>query len=726
MLCTPKCLAGPLLVVFCLLPSSAQVSAPRQGNLASSNNIITVEAGSAAPKLLQLSLNGATLQNQAAETLIDHVEVRGEQRSIRWTFNPGLSSFDEHSIRVVYDAISPSLRLSWEWQVRSGFGPIEHTIRIQNLGKDEVWLPLQPSFRYDWRISTHDPLERFWVEKGAGTPSTEGTHLNDLHDGDRWVGTSSTYAHPIGPQPREMIPYLLVEQKAGERFGWYIGIEFSGRTHITVQRAGESVIGEAGLNPDPGAFRTRLTAGATFETPTVFLGAVEGGPDAAGNLLRRWVRQVLNNPITVSNPSYPLLVNNTWGSGMKINESEAHSMILEAAQLGLEMFHVDAGWFRDVGDWRSNDHFPHGIAATADFAHQSGLKFGLWTDWTQAGSSKSPGALDIYNPETRDWLTVDPPTGWQHRADFKGITTDIGLPATANWARQELERIVNDYHLDMLEHDGYLVAQGSTRVDHPAAPPGTMVRIYDDQQFLWVESSNSADVSYHATQAYYNIYAQLRREHPGLMFEACNDGGRMVDFGTAAHVDYFSITDTYDPLSNRRAFFDASYVLPPAMLESYVETWPTPHIENFRYMLRSGLMGWFSLMLDSTSWTEEQHRVAKEEFSLYKAQLRPLIRTADLYHVSKRPNGVDWDGIEYFDPKLGRGVVYAFRGSIWNESSRRFLLQGLDPTRSYRIHFHDHPDAADAVLTGESLMKQGVEVSLQSPLSSELVFINAI
>ena len=74
---------------------------------------------------------------------------------------------------------------------------------------------------------------------------------------------------------------------------------------------------------------------------------------------------------------------------------------------------------------------------------------------------------------------------------------------------------------------------------------------------------NSTDVSYHAVRAYYDIYEQLRREHPGLLFEICNDGGRMVDFGSAAHGDYFSITDTYDPLSNRRAFYDTSYMLAP-------------------------------------------------------------------------------------------------------------------------------------------------------------------
>jgi len=156
----------------------------------------------------------------------------------------------------------------------------------------------------------------------------------------------------------------------------------------------------------------------------------------------------------------------------------------------------------------------------------------------------------------------------------------------------------------MLEHDGYLVAKGCDATDHPHAPPDPQNRCtYRDAGFFFTQSSNSTDVSYHAVRAYYEIQSTLRRQHPGLLLEICNDGGRMIDFGSAAHGDYFSITDTYDPLSNRRAFYDASFALPPAMLEAYVERWSTPNINNFRYMLRSGMMGWLSIMIDTTSCT---------------------------------------------------------------------------------------------------------------------------
>jgi alpha-galactosidase len=196
---------------------------------------------------------------------------------------------------------------------------------------------------------------------------------------------------------------------------------------------------------------------------------------------------------------------------------------------------------------------------------------------------------------------------------------------------------------------------------------------------VWVDGSNSTDVSYHATRAYYQVYERLRARHPQLLLELCNDGGRMVDFDSAAHRDYFSITDTYDPLSNRRAFYDASHVLPPAMLESYVAEWQAARIENFRYLLRSGMLSWFPLMLGTSHWSPRQRADARVQIALYRSALRPLIREADLCHVSNRPDGVHWDGIEYYWARLGRGVLYAFRGSAPEQPTHRFRLLGLVP-----------------------------------------------
>jgi hypothetical protein len=698
-----------------------------QGEIATAETSILVVAGEHAPRLGKLALRGAAVwTNRRDEMLPDRVEADGRSLPVVWRLDRTASRFEPKDIQVVYVADSVQLKLLSWWRARADQGPIEHGVSIQNLGKEPMWLSLLPSLSFDWQIDPKSSLQRFWVEKGADIPSSQGTHLDALAEGDTWEGSSSTYAIPKPGRPREMIPYLLVDEPALAQRGWYVGIEFSGRTRITLTRAGASLRGEAGLDPHPGPYRTRVPPGGTFETPTIFIGAFGGGPDGAGNILRRWVRAVLNNPHTLANPSYPLLVNNSWGSGMAVDEALARRMIEQSAQLGLEMFHLDAGWFRDVGDWQPNLKFPHGIATVADFAHRYGLKFGLWLDWSQAGTSSESGALNVHDSAISDWLIADPPAGWKHNEPFKGITIDLGVPSARAWAQRELERIVSDYHLDMLEHDGYLVAQGSSRTDHPAAPPDpASSRTYEDSGFLWVEGSNSTDVSYHATQGYYAIYRQLRLRFPNLLLEVCNDGGRMVDFGSAAHGDYFSMTDAYDPLSNRRAFYDASYVLPPAMLEAYVEHYPAPRIENFRYMLRSGMLGWFSLMLDTGQWTAAQREAAQREFALYKSALRPLIREADLYHVADRPDGVHWDGMEYYSARLRRGVLYAFRGSASDLPTHRFRLAGLNRGSRYRLNFQDDP-AANREIKGESLMQMGIDVRLALPLSSELIFFEEV
>lgn len=716
-------LSSLIFLSFLLCPSMCgQISA----RLQTSETQIQLKATPANPVLEMLAVPGETeWNNDASETLIPFVEIAGEQYPCHWLFNSEASHSNGQEVSFVYDSVSPHLRLTWTWQARQSYGPTEHQIRIQNLDDREIWIPMQDSLSLNFRAAGNIPLEHFFVEKGANTPSPVGTHRASLSDGYSWTGTSSTYGDLSDSEPREIIPWSLVQRDDVSREGWYAGIEFSGRTRISLQRAKDSLRAVFGLNPDPVPFRTRLLPGEAFATPVVFLGGFRQGPDGAGNILRQWVRNTLGNPLTWKQPNYPLVVNNSWGGGMAVDEQVADRMIRDDASLGVEMFHVDAGWFRGVGDWYPNPKkFPRGLAVIADEAHKYGMKFGLWVDWTQAGLSSEPGALNARDPKVRDWMVTDVPKDWTPEP-FKGQTIDLGVPEAKLWAQHELERIVSDYHLDMLEHDGYLVAHGCDRTDHPHAAPDPLNEcIYKSWGSYWVDSSNSTDVSYHAVRAYYDIYSKLRRDHPGLLFEICDDGGRMIDFGSASHGDYFSITDTYDPISNRRAFYDTSYVLPPAMLESYVEKWPTPRIENFRYMLRSGMMGWLTIMIDTSSWTEAQHEAAKQEIEVYKSELRPLIRDASLYHVSSRPDGIHWDGMEYWDSHLQKGVLYAFHGTTEKEESHIFRLEGLNPTEYYRLRFHDH-SSPDKKVSGKELISRGLKVVLPLPNSSELIFLDA-
>jgi len=708
-------------LLTCVITGVA-AGAPIRAHLRTQQTSITLEASADSPRLTMLQSDaGQKWINGEQESLLPFVWQNGKRVPLRWTLDPAASHSDTRIVRFVYNGRPVPLRLTWSWQVRADIGPIEHRIRIQNLSHGEIWIPMQESFRFAWQVASNENLREMYIDKGAGEPTKIGTHDVDVPVGYQWKGMSSTYA--IDAPPREIIPWMMVEQQQTEA-GWYAGIEFSGRTRMTLQRNAERLYGEIGLNPEPGPFRTRLEPQETFETPTIFLGACTGGADGLGNVLRPWVRTVLMNPVTWKNPDFPMLVNNSWGSGMEVNETIAKRMIRDSAELGLEMFHLDAGWFLGVGDWTPDPKkFANGLAVISDYAHAHGLKFGLWVNWAEAGVDTNPGALNVFNPSTRDWLVADVPANWKPDP-FVGRTVDLGVPAVREYAEREVQRIVRDDRLDMLEHDGYVVAKSCVRTDHPHAPGAYASTVLKEVSGVDLPiQASSTDVSYHSVRSYYDIYSQLRRTHPDLLLEICDNGGRMVDFGSAAHGDYFSITDSYDPLSNRQAFFDASHVLPAAMLEDYEMKWPTPRIENFLYMLRSGMMGWTTIMQDTTAWTAQQHAVAKEEFATYKKYLRPLIRNADLYHISPRPDGVHWDGMEYFHPADGQGVVYAFRGSVAAENSHTFHLRGLSAAKYYQLQFHDHTNP-DRIVSGRDLMQKGLPVHLSLPISSELIFLH--
>jgi alpha-galactosidase len=266
-----------------------------------------------------------------------------------------------------------------------------------------------------------------------------------------------------------------------------------------------------------------------------------------------------------------------------------------------------------------------------------------------------------------------------------------------------LRRIVKDYKLDLLEHDQAMIVDRCTRIDH-------------------LHTESRADVSFRAAQAYYSVYDRLREENPNLLFENCVNGGRMVDFGALRRAHYVSITDTYDPLSNRRAFYDASYLLPPAMCECYIENHPEPTIPKFVAMLRSGMMGWCTIMTDTSRWTADQHAAAKRQFELYKTTLRPLINHANLYHLTQRPDGVAWDGIEYWDPASGSGVVYVFRGST-PEQEYRFVLQGI-PAETHCTLTSENGSLAPLEATGKTLCGIGLTPRLPEDQTSDFIFLH--
>src|SRR6185437_7849561 len=256
------------LVCLCALHAccaSAQVTS----KLRTEQTSIELQPLASAPKLVRLALaGGISWRNDAPETPIGSAEVEGKLTKLLWKFNSQASSADAQNVGFAEQRLNPHRHHVWEWKAPVASGPIEHSRHIENLDTREIWIPLQDSFMFSLAADSNAGLKHFYIDKGAGTPSAIGTHESALPVGYRWSGASSTYAHSSGNQPYEIIPWFAVQNANDSQIGWYVGIEFSGRTRLSLERTSKSLRGAVGLNPEPGPFRTRLKPHDTFDTPT--------------------------------------------------------------------------------------------------------------------------------------------------------------------------------------------------------------------------------------------------------------------------------------------------------------------------------------------------------------------------------------------------------------------------------------------------------------------------
>jgi alpha-galactosidase len=639
--------------------------------------------------------------------------VDGRPVTLTWRY-AGSTVVDGVPRRHIFSFVCTTfpLELKSIWSVGTGPGPIEHAISILNRGQQVVTLPLQTSLMFSALMPAQHRCEHWWVEKGANQPTPTGTHKTLMSGTYTADLVSLPYARD-GANERDPIPWTAIQDiDAGE--GWYAGVEFSGRVHIGLHAGaaanGRNLTFEAGLLPEEEntpAYRTRVLPGATFETPTVFVGCYRGDVDMGANHLHRWLDTALR-PST-HDPDFPLLISEIGALQTPFDAARVRAQTDDAVTLGLEMIQLDAGWYRSVGDWLPDvGRFPDGLAPLADNAHHKGLKIGLSVGWTQGGrargSSGEPAPLSVDDSTMQDWFAHDYPAVWKPTA-FVGADVCLGDPRAVKWCRDALERIVREDRVDLLECDQPMMVDACTRADH-------------------LHTDSATDIAYQAAIGFNQVYDGLRARNPALLLSDSVHGGHTVDYGIVRRTHSINITAAVDPVANRRAFYDASYALPPAMCQCRVADLPGTTVDDLRYALRSAMMGGCTVVCDTLHWTTEQRETARRQFTVYKSSLRPLIAGGDLYHIASRPDGVEWDGIEYFEPRTGRGVVFAFRGT-GEAKMHRFVCKGLDRDARYQVRFEDGTGAT-LVHTGAELMNTGIEVRLSAPQTSELIYLERV
>ncbi len=599
------------------------------------------------------------ISNPTRFEFLSEVDIGGESQQLQWKFVDAQVDDDDGQILALrFSCDDPLLEAVCEWHAGQGPGPIHQSMHIKNRSQQSITIPEQPTF--DWDVTGATAMWCFHSD--GGTPDAVGVYRHPL-TGDQTHSRYTVRTVPTG----EFIPYVVLD--ADERHGVYLGLEWSycrieavllagGETPTVRVRAGEFV-----------GRRMELAAGESFEVRPGFLGAYAGDLDDAGNRLRRWLFRYCVPDILRQDPSYPKVQWNAFGATGKTPgswdpvESKYYPLIDDIAPLGFEEVMIDVAWWQgnepdsDQADW------PSGMKKAADYAHQKGLRFGLY--WT-------------------DDLDMASPAGRRQRAD-------------------RVTRLFREYDADMWRSD-------------------------------WTRGE-VIGASYAATRGFYEMVDTLAQQIPGFQWENCCGGGRIKDFGAMRRAVKIFNSDTYSALHVRQAFYDSSYAFHPIQIEGHLGSvdgrYRPAGVAGIRYAFRSTSMGAPEWFLDapnggngSEPWTQQEKDALKDCVDTYKAKIRPLVREANLYHIFPRGDGRHWDGIEYYDPAAGKGVVYLFQPSA-ETASGVVRFKGLDPKGMYRLTFQDgtHPPV---VKPAADLLDQGVPTSLPGDEVSELIFFELL
>jgi alpha-galactosidase len=315
---------------------------------------------------------------------------------------------------------------------------------------------------------------------------------------------------PGGRSSDKDMPLAIAHLGSGEdAVGFWYGLEWSGQWYMTLNtEGGKGVYAEAGVPIS----KLRLEPGEELEFPAFHCGVFRGDATVGTNALRQYIYQKLQ-PDYMGERPYPRVSYDHWfGLYDDVNEAVLKPQVDRAAQIGVEYWTLDAGWFggfySQTGNWDTTDagKFPQGLEGLSDYVRAQGMKMGLWFECERAfpGSWAAReyrelffeplhegGALhlNLARRDAQDWF-IEVVSGWISRLGLK-------------WSRF-------DYNID-------------------PAP-------------YWQAADPTGKIQFAYVQGLYRVLDELRARHPDWMLENCASGGRRTDLGTLArsHTNWFS------------------------------------------------------------------------------------------------------------------------------------------------------------------------------------------
>lgn len=401
-------------------------------------------------------------------------------------------------------------------------------------------------------------------------------------------------------------PYLFVEEAGGV---WrFYAVCWPGNWRFTLTEAGEAL-----FSMDGDMLRGTLPPGERLPLPPVLCARCAGGRERLCQDVRDYLRQNL----PPSRMDCGLVSWNHWWryEDAEITEDIVLANAQVAAELGINLIVLDAGWFGDAereahwtrqrGDWEQVNlrRFPHGLPWLAERIHGLGLRFGLWMEPEGMGAESH---LRGRHPE------------WEALRDGEPLPEPylcLGAEGAAEHLYAHMARLVRATRADWVKLDFNVnPGMGCNRGDH-GHDPGLGL--------------------YRHLRAYLSLLDCLREEFPDLVVENCSSGGMRMDLASLAHTDVCFLSDPDETDHSLQVFLSLNF-LPPERLLHWAWSQTRVYPDGSRVFpsmpegaLASALAGAmlhpFGLSRDLTALTATERELIRRAVAAYRRELAPMI-----------------------------------------------------------------------------------------------------
>jgi alpha-galactosidase len=491
--------------------------------------------------------------------------------------------------------------------------------------------------------------------------------------------------HLRGRTSHEHPPLLFAGSTGfGEWAGevWGVHVAWSGNHTMLAERLadGRRYV-QAGELLHPG--EVVLDPGESYATPSVIGVHSDTGLTAATWGFHRAVRSSPAHP----NTPRPVLLN-TWEAVYFDHDIERlRELAAVAAEVGIERFVLDDGWFgsrRDdtsgLGDWWvSPNVYPDGLGPLIEYVAGLGMEFGIWVEPEMVNPDS-----DLFRAHP-DWaLTTE---GYEPVLGRNQLVLDLGHPGAFAHILGQLDSLLCDHAISYVKWD--------MNRDH-------------------VQGSGAAgSAGTHAqTLAVYAMLDELRSRHPTVEFESCASGGGRIDLEILQRAERVWTSDCNDALERQTIQRGASMLLPPEVMGAHIgprRSHTTGRRHTLAFRAATALFGhlgveWNVARLDA----DDRARLA-EAIELHK-RFRPLLHSGDVVRFDTEPaycaHGV------YAADRSEALVSFAQLATAPSLTPPALRLPGLDPDGRYRIEHVALPDERwGLALTQPNWLTDGVELT---------------